>query len=234
MVDVGGHQLHVHCVGTGPPRVVLESPLGGLSAAWDPVQSTLGERVRVCSYDRSGLGWSESGDSTFDVAHALLELRAVIASIETTGPVALVGDGFGAALVARFAREHADETSGLVLINVPAPGDAPPATRSPWLARVGALRAGEWLWARRRAADTTGASRIVRAFGHRPDHLAGAAAEARAWDDVVSSAQGDVPPGLPIRRLDLPSTVSPDAARRIAEAVSSVLAESNGSQNSAK
>jgi hypothetical protein len=30
LVDVGGHRLHVYCVGQGGPTVVLDAGLGGL------------------------------------------------------------------------------------------------------------------------------------------------------------------------------------------------------------
>jgi pimeloyl-ACP methyl ester carboxylesterase len=226
MVDVGGHQLHVACVGTGAARVLLEAPLGGLSATWAPVQAAIGQRVRVCSYDRSGLGWSESGEGPFDVARSLLDLRAVLASIEATSPVVLVGDGFGAGLVARFAREHPDETSGLVLISMPTQGSRPPPTRSPWLARVGELRARDWLTAPGESADGGGAARVVRAFGYRPDHLARVASEARAWAEVAGSAP-DPLPDLPTRRLDALSNAEAESVSRIADAVSSVLAETD-------
>ena len=34
MVDVGGHRLHIDCVGQGSPTVILESGLGTMSADW--------------------------------------------------------------------------------------------------------------------------------------------------------------------------------------------------------
>ena len=79
MVDVGGHQLHLHCTGEGSPTVVLEAPAMGMSAAWGWVQPAVARDTRVCSYDRLGLGWSERGEKPFapmdvpDDLHALLE-----------------------------------------------------------------------------------------------------------------------------------------------------------------
>ena len=53
------------------PRLqrVLEAPALGMSAAWGWVQPEVARRTRVCSYDRSGLGWSETGDRGFDPGH---------------------------------------------------------------------------------------------------------------------------------------------------------------------
>src|SRR5688500_4644430 len=34
MVDVGGYRLHINCVGTGSPTVVIDSGLGDWSTTW--------------------------------------------------------------------------------------------------------------------------------------------------------------------------------------------------------
>src|SRR5688500_6171816 len=63
LVDVGGHKLHIWCIGSGTPTVVLENGLGGMSAEWGFVQPEAAQFTRVCSYDRAGLGYSDSGPS---------------------------------------------------------------------------------------------------------------------------------------------------------------------------
>jgi hypothetical protein len=34
MVDVGGHDLHINCIGQGSPTVILDASLENLSAHW--------------------------------------------------------------------------------------------------------------------------------------------------------------------------------------------------------
>ena len=63
LVDVGGHHLHLHCVGQGSPTVVLDAGLGAFSLDWGAIQSQIPTSTRVCAYDRAGLGWSEPGPS---------------------------------------------------------------------------------------------------------------------------------------------------------------------------
>ena len=51
MVDVGGYRLHIQCVGTGSPTVVLDAGLGGTSLDWSLVQTEIGQTrhaFRVC------------------------------------------------------------------------------------------------------------------------------------------------------------------------------------------
>jgi pimeloyl-ACP methyl ester carboxylesterase len=61
LVDIGGHRLHLHCVGQGSPTVVLNAGLGAFSLDWGAVQPQIAASTRVCAYDRAGLGWSEPG-----------------------------------------------------------------------------------------------------------------------------------------------------------------------------
>ena len=61
MIDVGGHRLHLYCIGNGSPTVVLESPAPGWSLYWTLVQPEVAKTTRVCAYDRAGLGWSDPG-----------------------------------------------------------------------------------------------------------------------------------------------------------------------------
>src|SRR5512133_2063465 len=60
MVDVGGYRLHINCTGTGSPTVVVESGWGDMSATWGWVQPEIAKTIRICTYDRAGMGWSES------------------------------------------------------------------------------------------------------------------------------------------------------------------------------
>src|SRR5262245_11968896 len=61
MVDVGGYRLHINCVGTGSPTVVIDSGQGNSSAEWSSwVQPAAARTTRVCTYDRAGYGFSES------------------------------------------------------------------------------------------------------------------------------------------------------------------------------
>jgi len=191
MVSVGDHQLHIYCTGRGTPSVVLEAPAAGLSAAWADVQRQLSAVTRVCSYDRAGLGWSESGDRPFDPDAVPGELRTLLTRANVPGPFVVVGHGLGAAFARMYtARPDADAVA-LVLVDPPAgstgiqPGWIMPA--SPWLARTGVLRAGRILSSR---ADGLAGGGALQAFLNRPDHLARAADELLAWNDLVQQTAG--------------------------------------------
>src|SRR5688572_8961187 len=177
LVSVGDHQLHIYCTGKGTPTVVLEAPAAGLSAAWADVQRQLSSVTRVCSYDRAGLGWSESGDRPFDPALVPAELRTLLSRANEQGPFVVVGQGLGAAFARMYAARPDADAAALVLIDPPRAADSAAGwivPASPWLARTGVLRAGRILSSK---ADGLPGGGALRAFLNRPDRLSRAADE---------------------------------------------------------
>ena len=201
LVSVGDHQLHLFCLGMGSPAVILEAPAAGLSSAWGEVQRRIATTTRVCSYDRAGLGWSEAGDRPYDPGRVPEELRSLLAAANERGPFVLAGHGLGAAFARMYAARADADAVALVLVAPPDGSEPDPRTTwimpaSPWLARIGVLRAGRIVASR---ADMIGGASgaATRAFLNRPDHLTRAAAEVTRWGDAVRMADAaPVPPGV--------------------------------------
>ena len=82
MVDVGGYRLHFNCTGKGDATVILEAGGGTFSLSWALVQAAAAKAagVRVCSYDRAGLGWSEPYPGPYSVME---EIEALHLSLTT-------------------------------------------------------------------------------------------------------------------------------------------------------
>jgi pimeloyl-ACP methyl ester carboxylesterase len=80
LVDVGGYRLHLSCAGEGSPTVVLESGLANRSADWDVVLPQVATTTRVCSYDRAGIGWSDSGPDPRHAVRIASELHTLLAN----------------------------------------------------------------------------------------------------------------------------------------------------------
>jgi pimeloyl-ACP methyl ester carboxylesterase len=208
LVDVGGHQLHLYCIGEGTPAVVLEAPATGMSAAWGWVQPAVAQVTRVCTYDRAGLGWSESGDRGYDPAAVPSELHALLENAGEKGPFVLGGQGLGAALATLYAAQFRPEVAALVLVDPPIPDQ--PARRSltrllnasPWLARAGILRATRMLSNHASGLPDLAAGPLS-AFLNRPDHLTRAALELARWDETVTlAARATLDPAIPFARVE--------------------------------
>jgi pimeloyl-ACP methyl ester carboxylesterase len=117
LIDIGGHQLYLSCVGSGSPTVVLEPGAGATSAQWGWITPAVALSTRVCVYDRAGRGWSESADRPQDGAQIATDLHALLHRGGEPGPFVLAGHSFGGLYVRIFAAHYPDEVAGLVLVD---------------------------------------------------------------------------------------------------------------------
>jgi pimeloyl-ACP methyl ester carboxylesterase len=117
-IDIGGHKLHIHCVGPdAKPVVILEAGGGAFSKDWSTVQSLLAARIRTCAYDRAGLGWSDPGPAPRTLAQEVFELNLLLESAKVSGPFVLVGQSLGALNVRLYTQKYGNEVAGVVLID---------------------------------------------------------------------------------------------------------------------
>jgi pimeloyl-ACP methyl ester carboxylesterase len=238
LVDAGGHQLHIYCIGQGSPVVILEAAAGSMSPAWGWIQPDVARTTRVCSYDRAGLGWSEAGDGRYVPTRAPEELRVLLDRANETGPVVLVGHEMGALVARMFAARFAANTAALVLIDDPTTvrTTVTPSWPSawPWLARVGLLRLTGHLSSLARGLPGESGD-AMRAFLNRPDHLTRAAIELSQLGEATVAARAQpLPPTLVITSIDVGSHTQPalivthEAAARVTQAIQSTIARVRG------
>ena len=121
LVDVGGYEMLIHCTGSGSPTVVLEAGAGAPSSIWAWVQPAVAQQTRVCSYDRAGLGWSDTGTQPRDATSVAQELHTLLLRAGETGPFVLAGHSLGGQYALMFAELYAEDTAGLVLIDAQHP-----------------------------------------------------------------------------------------------------------------
>jgi pimeloyl-ACP methyl ester carboxylesterase len=119
LLDIGGHKLHVRCIGPSGkgPTVVLEAGGGGFSTTWSRVQALLAPRVKTCAYDRAGFGWSEKGPRPSTMRQAVFELHALLEAAMESGPFVLVGHSVGGLLVRLYSEVHDSDVVGMVLVD---------------------------------------------------------------------------------------------------------------------
>jgi len=117
LVDVGGHRLHVRCVGSGRPTVVVENGLGDFSFDWALVERRVSEFARICTYDRAGYAWSDPGPKPRTFAQLNLELHDALSRLGERPPYVLVGHSFGGPVVRQYALTYPGEVAGMVLVD---------------------------------------------------------------------------------------------------------------------
>src|SRR4051794_24832496 len=92
MVDMGGYRLHPSGGGAGSPPVVIERGLGSWSASGSSTaQPQAATTTRVCTYDRAGMGYSESGPLPRTAARFVEELHTLLRRADIPGPYILAG-----------------------------------------------------------------------------------------------------------------------------------------------
>src|SRR2546426_5971989 len=138
LVEVGGYRVHLYCTGTGSPTVVIVG--SGFSFNWVLIQPEVAKFTQVCSYDHSGIGWSESGPKDSCSLRAS-EVHTALENVGIKGPYVLVGHSLGGLVARVYAGQYPDEVAGMVFVDhavhfgmmfgPPPPGDAKLAPGSP-------------------------------------------------------------------------------------------------------
>lgn len=117
LVDVGGHRLHLDCVGSGTPTVVLESGLGETGTYWGWISPAVASDTRVCVYDRAGRGWSDPVSLPQHGVAVATDLHTLLERAHVPGPFVLVGHSSGAQYVRIFAGRYPEQVAGMVLLD---------------------------------------------------------------------------------------------------------------------
>jgi pimeloyl-ACP methyl ester carboxylesterase len=116
-VDIGGRTLNISCSGTGTPAVIFESGGDAPGLSWAPMQIEVAKFTQACSYDRAGVGWSDSGPFPRTSAAIARDLHALLKSAAVPPPYVLAGASFGGLNSRVYASLFPNEVAGLVLID---------------------------------------------------------------------------------------------------------------------
>lgn len=117
LVDVGGYKMHLYCVGQGAPLVILDSGLGDTYISWQKVQPQIAHFTRVCSYDRAGVGYSDSSPHPSTSKDFAEELHTLLYNAGISSPYVLVGHSMGGFDVRLYASLYRSEVAGMVLVD---------------------------------------------------------------------------------------------------------------------
>jgi pimeloyl-ACP methyl ester carboxylesterase len=116
LIDVGWYRLHLYCTGSGSPTVILEAGGGETTLSWDKTQPAVARFTRVCSYDRAGLGWSDTGPQPRTSQQMVNELHTLLSRANIPGPYIFVAHSFGGQNALLYTSTYPEEVAGLVLV----------------------------------------------------------------------------------------------------------------------
>ncbi len=118
---VAGRHMHLYCLGSGSPTVLLEAGSGDDLLYWQTIQPALSRVSRVCSYDRAGLGWSEPRSGEHDAVAIARQLHQLLEVATVPRPLVLVGASAGGYYVREYTREYPAEVAGVVFLDASSP-----------------------------------------------------------------------------------------------------------------
>jgi pimeloyl-ACP methyl ester carboxylesterase len=121
LVNVSGHDMHLHCSGDGSPTVILNNGLDERSTDWAWVQPAVARGTTVCSYDRAGQAWSTPSTDTPDGLRVARDLHGLLTKAHVAGPYVMVGHSTGGLYAMVFAHRYPNEVAGMVLVDSATP-----------------------------------------------------------------------------------------------------------------
>lgn len=116
LIKVDGASMHIQCLGSGNPTVILESGLGSDMTSWDNIIGPVSKMTRVCRYDRSGYGLSEGNHSEATIENQSHRLKELLNAAGIKGSKILVGHSAGGLYARHFATFEQDVV-GMVLVD---------------------------------------------------------------------------------------------------------------------
>lgn len=125
MIVVNGHKLFVRCVGAGSPTVILDGGLGDSEAIWrDAMTGATRHRVRLCAYDRWGVGHSDPNPAPDGqtIGQAATELGALLSAARLKPPYVFVSHSIAGLIHRTYTKRHPGQVRGLVMVDT-APDD---------------------------------------------------------------------------------------------------------------
>lgn len=116
MMDVGGYRLHLTDTGQGDPTVILIHGAGDSSYSWMHIRKELSKFTRVITYDRAGMGSSDSGPVPTP-EHTIKELKNLLDKTGAPEPYVLVGHSLGGLIARLYALKYPNQVAGLVFLD---------------------------------------------------------------------------------------------------------------------
>jgi pimeloyl-ACP methyl ester carboxylesterase len=120
LIDLGGWRMHIHCMGAareGQPTVILEAGSSDFSIDWAFVQPEVAKLTRVCSYDRSGSGWSDLGPYPHTLKQIVFELHTLLEKAGESAPIVFVGHSYGGRIGRIYAATYPGNVRGMVFVD---------------------------------------------------------------------------------------------------------------------
>ena len=110
-------KLHYSLSGSGSVTVIFESGLTCDRTYWQSLQGKLADNAVTLSYDRAGIGQSDSMIGDKSLENITQDLMALLDALKLTPPFVFVGHSFGSILVKHYSYQYKNAPVGLVSVD---------------------------------------------------------------------------------------------------------------------
>jgi pimeloyl-ACP methyl ester carboxylesterase len=115
-IEVDGLRIAYHCVGNGPPIVLLHGYVGDGPTTWRPQLEALSDDFTIIAWDAPGAGHSSDPPESFGIAGYADCLAGFVDRLGLKRPH-VAGLSFGGALAIEFGRRHPAIPATLILVS---------------------------------------------------------------------------------------------------------------------
>lgn len=116
-INVGGYSLFVNYYGEGDHTVIFESGLGHGSEDWTLIQPEISKIARTLSYDRAGIGNSDTTKSRRTCLAQVHALHTLLDKVKAKPPYIIVAHSIGGLNARVFAATYPKEVAGIVFVD---------------------------------------------------------------------------------------------------------------------
>lgn len=117
LISVGDHRLHIWCIGKGEPTVVMLPGGGTPAVTLHDAQTRIARFTRVCSYDRTGLGWSDPATKPMGLGDIVTDMENLLDKAGVSGPIILAPESMGGLVALAYAKRNLERVAGAVFID---------------------------------------------------------------------------------------------------------------------
>jgi pimeloyl-ACP methyl ester carboxylesterase len=110
-------KFNYRILGQGKPTIVIEPAMGESLLSWDTLQIELSRLTTVVTYDRLGLGKSDSTDTPRTIENLSGDLNEFLVKNKIPGPYLFIGHSLGTFIIRKYQKDHTENVVGMILID---------------------------------------------------------------------------------------------------------------------
>ncbi|MEJ2595915.1 MAG: alpha/beta hydrolase [bacterium] len=116
-VEINDTQFHYKEYGNGKPTVIFENGMATPMDTWKNIPDAISRKTNVFSYDRAGIGKSDTTSTERTIPNMVIELKQILKKEKIDPPYIYVAHSMGSYLARYYAVHYPDEISALLFVD---------------------------------------------------------------------------------------------------------------------